>query len=514
MLLVVVLVPPGLATIEAARETERDRAADLARAVATTLATDPWLVEAVTGPDPPTALRERVEQVRTGARVDFITVTSPDGTRYTHPDPEQVGGAFIGDTAGALAGEVTVEDAVGTLGPSVRVVAPVLDGGEVVALVSTGVVLREVDQRVFDTVGDVAGAGALGLAVALGAAWWLSRTVRRQTFGLGAPALARLHSYHDALLHSVQAGLVLVASDGTLVLVNDVARDLLALPDLAPGTPVITLAEHGLDPETAALLASGRRTENEGFAVAGRALVVTQVDAVSDGVRVGWVATITDRTALTHASVELDHLRMFTESLRARSHEADNRLHTVALLVELGQHAEAVELAAASSQVSQALADSVMDRIRDTPLAALVLGKSAQADERGIVLDVDASLEVPADLVPSADLVTVVGNLLDNALEAAAQAPAPRRVHLAGGLEDGDLVLRVEDSGRGVDPAHRERVFERGWSTKGHDGNRPYGRGLGLPIVRQTVTRLGGHVEMAGGPGAVVTVRVPCRGPS
>ena len=509
VVLLVALVPLGFAAVDHARSAERRRAVDVAEATSLSLASSPWVLEAVAGPDPATELREPVERLRAETGVDFIVVMAPDGTRYTHPDPDQVGGIFIGSRDGALAGELTVEDAVGTLGPSVRVVAPITDDdGVVVALVSPGVTLREVSARVREAVTRLLLVGAAGLAAAVAGAWLLARSVRRQTFGLGAVGLARLHSYHEALLASVRTGIVLVDNDGSVVLVNDRARELLDLPEVAAGVAVADLGEHGLDPDLVDLLASGRRARAEQFAVANRILVVTQTDAVDEGRRLGWVATLADRTALARASGELDTLRTMTEALRARSHEADNRLHTMAMLVELGRPEEALEFAASTARTSQALTDDVVDRVSDSTLAALVLGKASQAAERGVRLDV-GELDVPPGLVPGSELVTIVGNLLDNAVDAAATGSTPREVHLDGGLDGGDLVLRVRDTGPGVPAELRRRIFERGFSTKEAGAERIHGRGIGLSLVQATARRCGGQVTLAPGPGTCFEVRLP-----
>lgn len=499
-LLLVALIPLGFAAVQNTRQAERQRAIDVATAVSVSLASSPWVAEAVTGPDPVGALGDAVETIRLGADVDFIVVMAPDGTRFTHPDPEQVGGTYIGSIAEALAGGLIVEDATGTLGDSVRVVAPVYatadDGAAsspaVVALVSTGVVLREVSGRVAHAVTQILLIGAVGLALAVVAALWLARTVRRQTFGLGALGLARLHSYQDAMIGSVPSGLVLMAEDATVVLINQQALDLLELGPVEAGTPVVELR---LDADLAALLASGRPAQNEQFATHGRTLVVTQVDAHADGGRLGWVATLADRTELARASGELDNLRIFTESLRARSHEADNRLHTVAMLVELGEYEEAVEFATAATRASQALTDKVVARVDDSAVAALVLGKSAQGTERGVSLEVE-TLDVPRGALPTQDLVTILGNLLDNALDAAAAGEAPRWVRLSGTRRPDALVIEVWDSGGGVPIELRSRVFERGFSTKPEAIERPHGRGIGLALVDQTVRRLGGTIAV------------------
>jgi sensor histidine kinase regulating citrate/malate metabolism len=217
-------------------------------------------------------------------------------------------------------------------------------------------------------------------------------------------------------------------------------------------------------------------------------------------------------TELQSLMGELDTERGFTQALRSQAHEAANRLHTVVSLIELGRAEEAVDFATAELELAQALTDQVVAAVSEPVLAALLLGKTAQANERGVELVVsdDSSIDdglLPPSL-PARDLVTILGNLIDNAVDAA-QGSVHARVTVTAYTEGPDLVLRVSDTGDGVDPAHVEAVFQRGWSTK--PATAPGGRGLGLALVRQTVRRHEGTltVSEASGGGAQFEARVP-----
>jgi two-component system CitB family sensor kinase len=234
-------------------------------------------------------------------------------------------------------------------------------------------------------------------------------------------------------------------------------------------------------------------------------LVANQQPTMFEGRALGTVLTLRDHTELRSLMGELDSVRGLTDALRAQAHEAANRLHTVLTLVELGRTEQAVELATAELAHAQQLTDRVVGAVREPVIAALLLGKSAQAAERGVELVVDPGSRLDAGPLPSRDLLTVVGNLVDNALEAVAGTAPPRRVTVLVRDGDGEVVVRVGDSGPGLPVGGAADVFRRGWSTK-HEG-----RGLGLALVEQVVTRYGGRVDVAAGPdgGAVFTVRLP-----
>jgi len=216
-------------------------------------------------------------------------------------------------------------------------------------------------------------------------------------------------------------------------------------------------------------------------------------------------------TELQSLMGELDSERGFTQALRSQAHEAANRLHTVVSLIELGRADEAVDFATAELELAQALTDQVVAAVSEPVLAALLLGKAAQANERGVELVVseDSSIDdgLLPDSLPARDLVTVLGNLIDNAVDAA-QGSVGARVTVTALADESGLVLRVSDTGDGVDPAHTEAVFERGWSTKPAG---PGGRGLGLALVRQAVSRHDGTLTVADavGGGASFEARLP-----
>ena len=495
-MLVIVVVPVDWLSLRAAETGARNEAIARARSTAIALAGSPWVAEAVMSDDPSGALRRPVEQIRIDGNLSFIVIMSTSGVRWTHPDPDQLGRIYIGSIAEAVAGGIVIEEYVGTLGRSIRVVVPVHIGEEVVGLVAAGVLMESVNRIANERSIQFAGFGLASLVIGIVGIWLITRRVHRQTHGLSPLGLGRLHSYHEAILHSVRAGVVLVGREGTVVLCNDEASTLLDAPGVHPGSSVVEL---GLEPDLVELMTSGRRCSGETYVAGPRALVVTQVPAMLDGVNLGWVTTLHDRTDLVRVTGELDCLRSFSDMLRSRAHEADNRLHAVIMLVEMGRPDEAVKLATATIEQSQALVDTVTRAVRDAPLAALLLGKSAQAEERGVCLKLAQNLDVPTTGIASGDILVVLGNLIDNAIDAAAGASEPRWVGVDGGVHhlNGVVMVRFEvsDSGPGVPPNLVTSVFQRGWSTKPYDG-RPHGRGLGLSLAAGTVHRLQGTIRV------------------
>ncbi|MER5768801.1 sensor histidine kinase [Streptomyces sp. NPDC001985] len=504
--------------------TDRTQAEETARlqsrAAATAVAHSPSVIAAAGSPRPTEALQPYAEGLRRDAGVNFIVVMAPDGTRWTHPEPGEIGRTYLGHTEQALNGEIHSERHPGVLGPSIRTVVPVYgDGGRIVALVSAGITIQKITEQVREQVAAllVVAGGALALG-GLGT-YVINARLRRHTHGMNASELSRMHDYHEAALHAVREGLLMLDGRRRIALVNDGARELLGLGPDAVGRPVDQL---GLPaPLTGALLASEPRVD-EVHLTADRVIVVNTSPVVG-GEQRGTVATLRDHTELQALSGELDSERGFSQALRSQAHEAANRLHTVVSLIELGRVPEAVEFATAELELAQVLTDRVVGAVGEPVLAALLLGKAAQANERGVelVLAPDSRIDdgvLPASL-PARDLVTILGNLIDNAVDAAAcqeprpgpgdgAAAAPRaRVTVTARADEDGLLIQVYDTGAGVDPARVDEVFRRGWSTHGA------GRGLGLALVRQAVHRSGGAVELDRGPdgGARFSVRLPLR---
>lgn len=393
---VVALLTSGLLLLEGQRS-GRAEAERVTQAVAETLAHTPDVRTALASGSV-IAATERLQplavQVMTEARVDFVTIMDTDGIRITHRDPAEIGRHYIGTIPETPT--VLTEQFTGTLGPSLRTIVPVEEGGDLVGWVSVGV-----------TVDTVAAALVPRLLAALG----------------------------------IGAALVVAGIVGALLarrLTRRVAGDLPA-------------------------------------------------GAIRD----------------TLASAE--SMRTLGEALRAQTHEHGNRLHTAVALLELGRTDEAIELLSASAQQSQSLVDQVAARTHGDPtVGALLLGKTAQAAERGVDLTVDIAPDAPHSLLPPIDQVALVGNLLDNALDAAAAAAAPRwvRVRLAP-TPDGELIVEVSDSGDGIPDHLRTRVFDRGFSTKPAGAE---GRGVGLALARAVVDGVGGSLTISSG--APTTFRV------
>jgi sensor histidine kinase regulating citrate/malate metabolism len=493
---VVVLAGSALALFDAARDGD-DAARQQVLGIATALADSPSTAAAIQSGRATETLQPVTEAVRKNTDIAFITIMAPDRTRFTHTDPTQIGGKYIGTIDPALRGETFTEVYTGTLGPSIRAVAPVRDGtGRIVGLVSAGILQQSLADRWRSQVPTIVAVSIAALAIALVGVWAIRRRLLRQTHGLRPDELRVMYEHHDAILHSVSEGLIVLDRNG-VALANDEARRLLALP---PG-PV----DRTDLPQFLRSYNPGAR--DEVHVTDDRVLVVNRAP-VEDGPRDSEVVTIRDRTELQGALGELSSLKVLTDTLRSQAHEAANKLHTIVTMVEMGRADEAVTFATHELELSQQLVDRLSSAVGEPALVALLLGKSAQADERGIELTVTEETHLPAntdDLPMSGqEMVTVLGNLIDNAMDACDREDPWVEVTVT--QDNGTLLIRVADSGPGMDPATFEKAMQRGYSTK--SGSDTEQHGLGLALVAQVVKRHNGTLTADVSYGSVVTITV------
>lgn len=503
-----------VSTLDSARASTSARVLSIAE----TLANDPFVIESVETADPSPELQPYALRVISTADVDFVTIMDRDRTRYTHPDPTQLGKSYIGSIDRALAGHAETEEYEGTLGESVRAIVPIVDDSrEVTAMVSVGVTLETLSVARAAALPQIIIVGLAAIALGGLGSWILSRYLRRVTLGYGPEQLKSLFAFYDSALHSLREGLILVDDDGQLVLYNDEAAALLGLPEPDDRTP-IPLAEVALPESVRSLLLSGRDAVDEIHLTRERVLVINQKQASrpDNGTRFwsrenvepgGTVATLRDRTDIQELTGELETMRTLSEALRAQTHEHANRLHTVATLIERGRGEEALDFAVRDRQESQRLTDSFVDSLDEPFITALMIGKAAQANERGIELTLTASGEVPPGSLDARDLVTVAGNLLDNAFDAAVGSE-DRHVWADFVAADGDLIITIADSGPGIEDTEIDAIFHLGASDK-TGPPQSGGHGFGLVLVRQAVARLGGDLEVESDGGAIFTVTLP-----
>ncbi len=475
-----------------------------ALAVAESVAATPAVRTAMTGPDPSGLLQPLAESVRTANDLTFVVIADRRQVRVAHPDPAQIGRRLSTDASDALAGRDVVTTERGTLGRSVRAKVPIRDAtGAVVGVVSVGSTVDRVGAQVRAALPRLAAYALLALLLGVVGSGLLARRLKRQTFGLEPAQIGQLLEQREATLHGIREGLVVVDGHGRVTLVNDEAVRLLNIPPDSVGRLLSGLE---LSPRLRDVLGGVVDGDDEIVLRAGRVLVLNRKALDVRGRPIGAVTTLRDRSRLDDLTRELDGARSVSDALRAQAHEFANRMHTVAGLLELGEYDEALGFVERATTGSDELAARLTAQIGEPAVAALLLAKSSAAAERGTELRVSprAHLAAGTGIDPDA-LITVLGNLVDNALEALGGDTGWVEVLLEP-REDGVLV-QVRDSGPGVAAELVDEVFRDGFTTKvaQHAGS----RGLGLALTRQACVSRGGWVQVRNEGGAVFTALLP-----
>nr|WP_279587623.1 sensor histidine kinase [Lysinibacter cavernae] len=484
--------------VDAGRQAEQN-AMERMRSLAASLAVNPFVIDAVQSPNPTALLQPYAVDVMDSAHADFVTIMQTDRTRFTHRYPSEIGGTFAGSIDDALAGRTVNQMQDGPLGPTIRGIAPIYSNdGRIVAVVSTGVTVENNNSQLLERLPLIIAIAATLLAGGAIVAVGLRRYLQRVTFGRGPEEIGQMYAFYDAVLHSIDDGMLLLSPGGELVLHNDRAAELLGLT-LREGVSAEHSAATGqLPSELVSLLASGKTVENEVVLVGDRVLLVSQRAARTGGKAgssLGTLVILRDRTDLRKLSSELDTVHTMADALRSQTHEHANRLHTMVTLVELGKGDEAVRFATDDLAQGQRLTDRVMESVDEPVLSALLVGKTAQADERGIELSIVTEGRIPSGLIDVHDAVTILGNLIDNALDAVAEQASPddRWVEIELIASATELVLTVIDGGPGLRGVSPDDILRRGYTSKPGNG---FGRGVGLALVTQAVRRSRGTLSV------------------
>jgi two-component system, CitB family, sensor kinase len=506
-MLVVTVVLAAIAGVSVAQSTREFREVRGQRliAVAENMASTPIVRDRFADPFAAQVLAPETDRAVALSGAGMAEILAPDGTISVSSAPSRVRsrvnlGPSRADEGRAWFGDDDIDGVHSLVGQ-----VPILStNGDVLAVAS----VSEPYPSVWEL---LSGAGRrlllyLGLGAALGlvASWLLSRRIKRHTRGLEVAEIAGLADHREALLHSIREGVVAVNTEGHVTLLNDSAQELLGVGGDGVGRRVDGI---GLDPAVVEFLLSGDDGRDVVIVTRTKVLALNRRSATSQGEVIGTVTTMRDSTELAALQGQLSSHKSVTDTLRAQTHEFANQLHTISGLVQLGEYDAVRDLVGTLTRRRAEINDAVSRRISDPAVAALLIAKTSLAAESGVALQLAPESHLAA-LTPAVatDAITLLGNLIDNAVDVSVGAePARATVQ----IDDATgLTISVADSGPGVPEHLREQIFARGVTSK---PDVPGGRGIGLALVRLVTAQYGGSVEVSDGPdgGARFTVRLP-----
>lgn len=446
--------------------------------------------------------------IRHATGAEFVVVGDTQGIRYSHPDAEKIGKHFVGgDIDAALQeGKSYSSQAIGTLGPSLRGIVPLRDiQDKIIGFVAVGYLISDINVMIRDKQLEILSYVMIVLLFGIFGASLIARGLKAAIMGLEVHEIAALFHERNAIIGAIREGIIAVDNSGHLTFVNQAARRYLGEKndrDLR-GQP---LAEVCSCPDMEMALGANEKLLDQEMLLQGRPMIVNILPLGPE--RGGLVASFRPKDELDRLTLELSHMQKYSELLRGQTHEYSNKMHTIAGLIQLGAHQEALDLVMTEASGYQELIRNLAETVPDPVIAGVILGKFNRACELKIKLEFDAQNSF-SQLPPKVErepLVTILGNLLDNAFDAVRVDQGKRLVKLFLTDLGPDLIIEVEDSGPGVAVEVAENLFDSGVTTK--QGGV---RGTGLALVQRAVDSLGGQVVYGDGElgGALFTVIIP-----
>ncbi|TDL31998.1 sensor histidine kinase [Jeotgalibacillus sp. S-D1] len=448
-----------------------------------------------------------IERIRERSGAEFIVIGDTEGIRYTHPQPEKIGQAMVGgDNDDALLyGKSYVSLAKGSLGTSVRGKTPVFDdNGDIVGVVSVGFMITFVNSYFHQGLIGVSIWLILIFIIGVAGSFMLAKSIRKDTFGLEPYQIARMYKERGAILESINEGLIATDQYGNVTLVNQSAKEILGVKMNEIGKPIKELLPES---EIAHVLSSEKAAGSYETFFNKKHLLVQYETIDGGGTYAGKVASFRDRSGLQELINTLSEVQQYSQGLRAQTHEYTNKLYAISGWLQLGHIDKATHFIHEEIGQQRAYEHLLFDQIADPTIQAVLIGKLSKASEKKIAFTInDESVithEWPKEA--AAPLVTVIGNVIDNAFDAVMKQREPEVDIFLTDVAD-DLIIEVADNGSGITEEDAARIYEQGFSTKeGKD------RGFGLALVQSALEELGGSIEITVNQpsGIVVNIYIP-----
>ncbi len=485
-----------------------ERTGKQALALAQSIASDSYLISAMEVGEFPYELAERYDKLQRDTDISFIVIGDVNQIRIYHPERDRIGLPMQGgDSINALQGQSYISKAVGSLGPSIRGKVPIINvSGKIVGLVSVGVLQESVAQATSQQKVLIFSTGFFLLLLAVLSALWIAMGVRKKLFGLQPDEIGRLYVEQEAILNTVRTGVVALDTDGSIRKINHRGREILCQ---SINQDVTSLQD--ILPQHASFLLSDTNHAITGFELFANDqwIVLSRFPLQVQGQTDGLLLSMRPADEIEYLSRQLAKVQAFAELLRVQTHDYSNKLNTLGALIQIGNYDKALDLIGNESRGFQDQIHALLQKIESPVLAALVFGKYLKARELTINLEInpDSELGNIEDKHKLERLVSILGNLIDNAIEAVQRSENPAGTVRVTLEEVGNsLLFDVEDSGSGVDQAHLDKIFRPTFSSK-----RGAQHGVGMYLVNTYLKACNGSLEYGESDlgGARFTIYIP-----
>jgi two-component system, CitB family, sensor kinase len=473
-------------------DTMKSQIGERALSVSYAVSNNPLVIEAFESNDPSKFIQPYAEKIRKKTGAHYIVVGNKEGVRYSHPIKERIGKKMVGgDNQKALSGEPSITEATGSLGPAVRGKSPIRNNdGEIIGLVSVGFLTDQIKEEIWPYKLKIIIIGTITLLLGTLGSVMIAKGVKRATHGLEPKEIGLLYKEKSAILEAIREGVIAVNREGEITLANHTALQMLQTgSENLIGKNVLRAI-----PNTRLLdvIASGQNEFDEQMKLGNTKVIANRIPILDNHDQViGAVATFRNRDELYRLNEELAQVKSYSEGLRAQTHEFSNKLYLISGLIQLGSYQEAQDIITKESNVHQNFTQFIMDQISDPYIGGLLIGKFNRSNELRVAFTIDSASQL-TDIPDSIDrqlLVTIIGNLVDNAMYAVMESRTHDPLVKISLSDYGEqLIMEVEDNGEGIPENIANMLYKKGFSTKGQD------RGYGLFLIKQAVEVLNGQI--------------------
>ena len=506
LLLFVIVLLTGIFAFVETKQTE-NQMGQLALQVAKTVSFMPSIKKAFELENPSQVIQPIAEQIREEVGAEFVVVGNNDSIRYSHPHIWKIGKKMVGgdNDLALLEGKYYTSKAVGTLGPSLRGKAPIFDDdGEIIGIVSVGFLIEDVRSAILKNLIKISFFSLFVLVLGVIGGVLLVRNIRKDTLGLEPHEIASLYRERNAILLSIREGIIAIDEKGIITMMNHSAREML---DLSEDCMNQLIDQVFPNTKMYRVLQSGVQEKDQEMVLRDRTVIVNRTPIIENNRVVGGVASFRDKTEVKEMINTLSEVRKYSEDLRAQTHEYTNKLYVLSGLLQLGHYEQAIQMIQSESTIHQHQNKILFDQIHDRTVQAILLGKISKASEKKIsfTIDPDTFLHPLPVHIDISKLITILGNIIDNAFEAVNENKKKEVTFFATDMGN-DIVFEVGDNGFGIDSDTTEEIFEKGYSTKMEKN-----RGYGLSNVKEIVDELHGTIEVQNQKkgGAIFSIFIP-----
>lgn len=424
--------------------------------------------------------------------VEDIIIINSDRIILSHPDPAAIGTRYADPLASRALnfGSSYSQQTHGNGSRFIRGSVPIIDKRHrIIGMVSAGYPIESIRTTSTAYVEKIVFFTFVFITLGLIAAMFIAKGVKWVIFGLEPSEIAHMFQERSVLIESIREGIISTNDQGYINLVNEAALRTLRVQDRRQVENLhLSTFFPGLDIRT--ILAAKEKVSDREFILAGIPIIVN-VEPIGAGR--GLVVTFRKKEEIDMIARELSQVQTFSDMLRAQTHEYANNLHTIVGLIQIGAYDEVLRFIADETEGHRKLIRFLAEKLPDRVLSSMIIGKYMHASEQKVNFTIDPEsrmIAIPGSL-DRHTLTTALGNIIDNAIEAAAAGPKPARVTLFMSDFGTDLLFEVEDSGPGIPKEIIDTIYKKGVSTK--SGTQ---RGYGLYLAKKSIDTLGGLIEV------------------